>query len=719
MKLESIKIENIRSIRNLDLEFPESIMLFYGDIGSGKSSILKAIEFGLFGTMGALSATSLLRRGANKATVELSFSLNGDTYTIHRELKKILKKDKKTGESRETISQPKGWIIENGIKTSYTTTDLRLKILGLLNYSVSKYKSAAKKCIDIYRYTVYTPQEEIKEILLANPSERFEILKDVFEIEKYENTLNNLSDVSKQLRSDLRDLSSDIKALGSPEEIILDKEKEIEVQKKDIASKKKEIQKNKKLLQNEKDVQEKLQIELTEYSKKISEIDEKRKIIEDDQNTIRKNEKGIENLDSEIIEKQKELEGLPDISLKTEKTVDVLENERKTVKAEINDIDQENGNLKKQLGGIQKAFDDIDKLLKEGKCSLCGQEIHEIERFNREKEDANRKLKDLKVQLKQLSHQKNIKETQVKEINDLIKNIQEYEKNNLQRKSFEDLIAEIQKRKQGLKNTIDTKKEKIKISEESIQEALSNYGIDSFEEFRKHETILEEKFQEQKAKVDKIQSEITSLEKQLSTFEAGLITLKKELNELNEKVQKKEKLIERQSYLSNIRDWVQDQLPVLIKDIERTILTSTAVLFNQYFKDWFNILVEEENIDVKINSENFQPDIQVNGYDSPFEDLSGGEKSALSLAYRLALNKVITAKHQDVKSKDLLILDEPTDGFSEQQVNRMQEIFDKLDTRQMIIISHERTLDSFVTDIFNFKKVNHKTSYSKMKDKSV
>ncbi|MFX1413216.1 MAG: hypothetical protein ACFFA2_05185, partial [Promethearchaeota archaeon] len=65
--------------------------------------------------------------------------------------------------------------------------------------------------------------------------------------------------------------------------------------------------------------------------------------------------------------------------------------------------------------------------------------------------------------------------------------------------------------------------------------------------------------------------------------------------------------------------------------------------------------------------------------------------------------------YQEVKTKDLLILDEPTDGFSQEQINKMQEVFEKLDTSQMFIISHERNLDSFVTDIFNFKKERHQT----------
>jgi len=83
------------------------------------------------------------------------------------------------------------------------------------------------------------------------------------------------------------------------------------------------------------------------------------------------------------------------------------------------------------------------------------------------------------------------------------------------------------------------------------------------------------------------------------------------------------------------------------------------------------------------------------------------------LAYRLALNKIINERYQEVKTKDLLILDEPTDGFSQEQINKMQEIFEKLNTAQMIIISHERNLDSFVTDIFNFRKENHITKVKK------
>ena len=77
------------------------------------------------------------------------------------------------------------------------------------------------------------------------------------------------------------------------------------------------------------------------------------------------------------------------------------------------------------------------------------------------------------------------------------------------------------------------------------------------------------------------------------------------LKKAKEAVDYKQKLKEKLEYLSNVKIWVSDQFPVPLKDIERTILASTASLFNQYFKEWFRALVEEENIDIQINPENF------------------------------------------------------------------------------------------------------------------
>ena len=49
MFLKSIKLNNIRSYEHAEINFPSGSVLLAGDIGSGKSSILLAIEFAIFG----------------------------------------------------------------------------------------------------------------------------------------------------------------------------------------------------------------------------------------------------------------------------------------------------------------------------------------------------------------------------------------------------------------------------------------------------------------------------------------------------------------------------------------------------------------------------------------------------------------------------------------------------------------------------------------------
>ena len=65
MKLRKIGIQNIRSYENAELEFPEGKVLLSGDIGSGKSSILLAVEFALFGLQRGVGGSSLLRYGSS------------------------------------------------------------------------------------------------------------------------------------------------------------------------------------------------------------------------------------------------------------------------------------------------------------------------------------------------------------------------------------------------------------------------------------------------------------------------------------------------------------------------------------------------------------------------------------------------------------------------------------------------------------------------------
>ncbi len=692
MILESIEITNIRSIRKQDIEFPSSTMLFFGDVGSGKSSVLKSIEFALFGTLvhGDLSGDSLLRRGRNTASVNLTFSIDGKKYSIKRSLSK---------DRKGRVSQKECVFTDhdNGTRTTYAPTDMRRKILSLLSYSVSRYEKATK--IPLFRYTVYTPQEQIKEIIQADPDVRFEILKEVFGIEKYEITLRNIEIIKDYLNDKLREYKIKIEQIGEPEEDILQKEKVIEETKQQINNIGTEIKKKENKISSQEKIIEEIQKDLDIYSKKIVQIENKESNINEYKAKQRKNKSSLNKIQKEIAGKEEELKNLKEIKVKTELSEDQLENQ-------LEKIQKLKSQKEKEIAVVKKILADVDKLLKEGKCSLCGQAIHEKDRFEKEFQDTTLKVGSFSNEIDDLTQKNN-------EQKKLLKIIREFQKVKNKRDSLSSLISEKRKREADLNTLIKELFEKINRNQEEIMAILSEYKITNLLKFKNFGEEIEVKLNAEKKSLNKLNSSKESSGNELSAQKKSLEYLQKELVELNSNIQLKNSLQDNLTYYSQLKNWVGEQFPILIRDIEKKILSSSAHHFNSYFKEWFHELVEDENIEVEIRTDDFQPIVYVNGYVSPFKDLSGGEKSALSLAYRLALNKIINERYQEVKTKDLLILDEPTDGFSQQQINRMQPIFEKLNTSQMIIISHERNLDSFVTDIFNFKKENHITRVTK------
>ena len=85
------------------------------------------------------------------------------------------------------------------------------------------------------------------------------------------------------------------------------------------------------------------------------------------------------------------------------------------------------------------------------------------------------------------------------------------------------------------------------------------------------------------------------------------------------------------------------------------------------------------------------------------------KEQLLLLLIGLLLNQVINSFLSKIKTRDLVILDEPTDGFSEQQLDKMREVLDELNVSQLIIVSHEQKIESFVDNVIRFKKENGKS----------
>jgi exonuclease SbcC len=190
MLIKRIIIENLRSYKKQEIFFPSGSTLLSGDIGSGKTTVLLAIEFALFGIQPGQKGASLLRNGEDFGKVELEFEIDGINIIIERTLKR----------QKKSITQDYASIIIDNEKYEESVTEIKGKVLKLLNYP----SEFAKKTNLLYKFTVYTPQEEMKQIILESGDVRLNTLRHVFGIDKYKRIEENLTLLAIKLREKIR-----------------------------------------------------------------------------------------------------------------------------------------------------------------------------------------------------------------------------------------------------------------------------------------------------------------------------------------------------------------------------------------------------------------------------------------------------------------------------------------------------------------------------------
>jgi len=240
-----------------------------------------------------------------------------------------------------------------------------------------------------------------------------------------------------------------------------------------------------------------------------------------------------------------------------------------------------------------------------------------------------------------------------------------------------------------IKNISDLDNKRKKITDE-IKE-IPVYNID----------IIKKNLEGMTAKERNLEIGIARTEKEI---ESSL----SELNRLNNSISRKTKIKNNIDKIEEILHLTNEYFLSLVDVMEKNIMAKIYDDFNSLFQKWFNVLMNEENISVALEND-FTPVIEQNGYHIQYDDLSGGEKTAAALAYRLALNQVINNIVSTIKTKDIIILDEPTDGFSEEQIDRIRDVLNELNMKQIIIVSHEPKIETFVDTVIRLQKNEHVT----------
>lgn len=673
MILKKVTLKNIRSYVEQEINFLEGSTLLAGDIGSGKTSVLLAIEFALFGLQPGQKGASLLRNSAKEGQVSLEFEIDSKSVVIERSLKR-----------GKTVSQEDARITINNETREMSVTELKNLVLSILSYP----SEFVKKSNMLYRFTVYTPQEEMKQIILESSDARLDTLRHVFGIDKYKRIKENAEIVRLKLREETKTKEAMILDLEEKKQRRLNKIIEIEKLKLVIFEMENQLSALVKL-------REKEEATLLEIKGKIEEKKQLENEIEKTRVLLAGKREMSFSLVSEEERLTKQIQDLGKITF-TEQDLLSLEKEKEDSKTESEKLNQQYMEVSAQASSLTMKNYDAEKLRSNiSKLEICPTCLQDVDpsykanitnKFDSEIASSSKKIQELSQEKRNISLKIEALKKKIQEQESRISEIKLTKirmEASLEKKSR---LVEIEKQRELLKKDFEMLDKHVSSLKEIIFE-LSKYDLiyktkeAELETAKRNEKMQEINLEGTKREVEFTQREILELEREISSKE-----------------ETKKKL----AYLLSLQDWLTTTFLDIISFTEMSVMLKLKDEFSKLFNEWFNILVPEI-FTVRLD-DSFSPVIEQQDYELDYSYLSGGERTAIALAYRLALNQTINSLLSKIKTKDIVILDEPTDGFSEQQLDKMRDVLSQLKVKQLILVSHESKIESFVENIIKFRK---------------
>ena len=173
MRFDRVRLENFKCYEEVDVKLEEGVTVIHGLNGSGKSSLLEACFFALYGAT-ALEKTleEVVTIGREETVVELWFTHAGGSYHIRRRVRT-------TGDSARTAT----CVLESPDGTIEGAIDVRQRIAGLLRMDSEAFVNCA-----------YVRQGEVNKLINASPSDRQDTIDDLLQLGKLEEYRERASD---------------------------------------------------------------------------------------------------------------------------------------------------------------------------------------------------------------------------------------------------------------------------------------------------------------------------------------------------------------------------------------------------------------------------------------------------------------------------------------------------------------------------------------------
>ncbi|HLN88734.1 MAG TPA: SMC family ATPase [Candidatus Binatia bacterium] len=670
MKIEIVQLENIRSHIKSTVPLTHGFNCLVGGVGCGKSSVMYAVDFALFGDTipGSRSFEYLLREGADSGKVTIQFTHNGSTYKLTRGLKR---KGKSINQDFEQLKLYEDEKLVASMKTDAIAEQLKA-ITGLDK--------------DLYREIVWFRQEHLKELLDAAPRDRQKRLDELFGLSDYEVAWSNIALYQRDYDTEKRVYEKDPDVIGleklsneynraSEEFAFLEMDIEDSTQKLAVAKK-----------------------VLDEANSKLKQLEEKKLAVEELKRREARLNANITNMTSNLASLNQRIEGKKTIFDNLHQRQSSLDSQIKVSSIKLEQAGLPPNLPMEQLGSCLAGVDDkisslkaeqeatsrsmqtdqkrVGELANESKCPLCVQPLTGdyktglLQRIHQENVEREKIISQLKITVANLQKTKVIAQEALTSLQtcqtrdaDLKARIEE-EENNLTNLSTE--LEEKQK--------LDTD---LRLQLEMVQFEIGKFNLSDLEEARLHK---EQAFKQYYV----AESDLRTKENRKKDLAQRLDEAKERINLAQEKLERMEQIRKTVEVLGAIRD--------AYRSIQPKLRCEFVKVLRNFVQQVLDGLVGGETpvLNVVID-ETYTPYVKSEtGVDREVSNLSGGERTLLAFAYRLGLGQLIM-QSKTGHGLGMLMLDEPTEnlGSEDGSIERLAEAISRFKAiEQIIAVTH-------------------------------
>ena len=685
--ITSVKLDNFLSHKDTELTFDNGVTVFIGGNGAGKSSIIDAITFALFGKTRRGTNEETIRDGENQAATQIYFEVNGKKYQA---IKKILKNNS-PHQLLDSNSSP------IAIGTEKVSEEVK-KIIGL-DY-------------DTLGIASIVPQGQLTEIIQSDNGIKLRSLIDkVIGTGKYSAAEKGLGE-----------------GIAAFREYLTEKYNKTD---KDVENVQMEINHADKIISESKPQKEKLEKMAESLKEKIKEIQEKKeelsvnheKIIhlKDKEDSIWKAIKQeISSLvagneeHSKIIQKCEESFGVIKAKSKTEDMLNSKNHKKK-------DIDQK---ISECVGRLLKYNDRKNVAGKiefsDGECPICHTKDvtvdpeYQIEHIEQE-------LKKIESEKTTLAKESSNMEDQINDITNKIKEI-EYAENTIKNnpiknsKQLEDWKNDL-KLKQNRNNELEKIIESSDLSPQLVEfmPNLSQTFLDIEKLQKEIRDFKHEEYQQVEQELQTVNSENQKILMQIGQvaekIDSANVSIKKNTPILEE-IKLAKKYVEN---LEKIRTSIFSTKSETIIGARNFAVESISRNASQYLEQ---LKTEIKHLELFQDGTSIKIQCNTNNGQRPVKNLSGGEQVCVALAVRLGMSDLMIKS-----SLKIMVLDEPTAYLDkthcEYFVDAIQQLTNFMNEKQnfqFIIITHDEDIweSAKVGTIYRFTATSDGTEVSRL-----